>query len=61
MQLKCRREQCLGILNISLILFFDYNPNSHIMIRQLEAFPTQLDECWLLDEIAKDRNKLTGD
>ncbi|MCI6495823.1 MAG: hypothetical protein MSA01_01995 [Anaeromassilibacillus sp.] len=32
---------------ISLILFFDYNPNSHIMIRQLEAFPTQLDECWL--------------
>jgi hypothetical protein len=31
------------------------------MIRQLEAVPTQLDECWLLDEIAKDRNKLTGD
>ncbi len=46
---------------ISLILFFDYNPNSHIMIRQLEAFPAQLDECWLLDEIAQDRNKLTGD
>lgn len=46
---------------ISLILFFNYNTNSHIMIRQLEAVPTQLDECWLLDEIAKDRNKLTGD
>ena len=35
---------------MSLILFFDYNPNSHIAIRQLEAFPSQLDECWLLEE-----------
>lgn len=35
---------------MSLILFFDYNPNSHTMIRQLDAFPTQLDECWLLEE-----------
>lgn len=38
---------------ISLILFFDYNPNSHIAIRQLDAFPNQLDECWLLDEHLK--------
>ncbi len=35
---------------MALLLFFDYNPNSHIMIRQLEAFPPQLDECWLLNE-----------
>lgn len=32
---------------MSLILFFDYNPNSHHTIRQLDAFPYQLDECWL--------------
>ncbi len=35
---------------MALLLFFDYNPNSHIMLRQLEAFPPQLDECWLLNE-----------
>lgn len=32
---------------MALILFFDYNPNSHYMIRQLDAFPYRLDECWL--------------
>lgn len=32
---------------MSLILFFDYNPNTHYTIRQLDVFPYQLDECWL--------------
>lgn len=32
---------------MALVLFFDYNPNSHSRIRQLEVFPNQLDECWL--------------
>lgn len=32
---------------MALILFFDYNPRSHFTIRQLDAFPYQLDECWL--------------
>lgn len=32
---------------MSLILFFDYNPNTHDTIRRLEAFPYRLDECWL--------------
>lgn len=32
---------------MSLILFFDYNPNTHYTIRQLDAFPYRLDECWL--------------
>lgn len=32
---------------MALILFFDYNPSSHDTIRQLDAFPYQLDECWL--------------
>lgn len=36
---------------MSLILFFDYNPNTHNTIRQLEAFPNRLDECWLSGKI----------
>ena len=32
---------------MALILFFDYNPNSHYTIRKLNAFPSMLDECWL--------------
>ena len=36
---------------MALILFFDYNPNSHSTIRQLEAFPYKLDECWLAGRI----------
>lgn len=32
---------------MALILFFDYNPSSHYTIRQLDAFPYKLDECWL--------------
>lgn len=32
---------------MALILFFDYNPNTHDTIRQLDAFPYHLDECWL--------------
>lgn len=32
---------------MALILFFDYNPNSHYTIRQLDTFPYRLDECWL--------------
>ena len=32
---------------MSLILFFDYNPNTHYTIRKLDAFPYRLDECWL--------------
>lgn len=36
---------------MSLILFFDYNPNTHNTIRQLDAFPQRLDECWLSGKI----------
>lgn len=32
---------------MSLILLFDYNPNTHYTIRQLDALPYRLDECWL--------------
>lgn len=36
---------------MALILFFDYNPNSHYTIRQLDAFPYKLDECWLIGKM----------
>jgi len=36
---------------MSLILFFDYNPNTHYTIRQLEAFPNRVDECWLAGKV----------
>ncbi len=36
---------------MSLILFFDYNPSTHYTIRQLDAFPYRLDECWLRGKI----------
>lgn len=32
---------------MSLILFFDYNPNTHYMLRKLDVFPYRPDECWL--------------
>ena len=38
---------------MALILFFDYNPNSHYKIRQLDAFPYRLDECWLAGKIVQ--------
>ena len=38
---------------MALILFFDYNPASHNTIRQLDAFPNRLDECWLTGKIGQ--------
>lgn len=38
---------------MALILFFDYNPNSHDTIRKLDAFPYRLDECWLSGKVAQ--------
>jgi DNA-binding XRE family transcriptional regulator len=43
---------------MSLILLFDYHPISHQTIRQLDAFPYRLDECWLsgkIDQIGGDQ------
>lgn len=42
---------------MALILFFDYNPNSHDTIRQLDAFPYKLDECWLCGKM----NQVSGE
>lgn len=31
---------------LALLLYFDYMPSTHYMIRQLELFPKEFDECW---------------
>ena len=43
---------------MALILFFDYNPNSHYKIRQLDAFPYKLDECWLTGKMDQANEEL---
>lgn len=32
---------------LALLFFFDYNIGTHYMIRKLELFPCEFDECWL--------------
>ncbi len=34
-------------LYLALLFYFDYMPSTHYMIRQLELFPNEFDECWL--------------
>ena len=46
---------------MSLILFFDYNPSTHYTIRQLDAFPYRLDECWLSGKMAQQEANNNGD
>lgn len=36
---------------LALLFFFDYIPCTHYMIRQLELFPTEFDECWLAGRV----------
>ncbi len=38
-------------LFLALLLFFDYIPCTHYMIRQLELFPNEFDECWLAGKV----------
>lgn len=32
---------------LALLFYFDYMPSTHYMIRQLDLFPNEFDECWL--------------
>lgn len=43
--IELRKRKMSWNTYMSLILFFDYNPNTHDTIRQLDAFPRCLDEC----------------
>lgn len=38
-------------LYLGLLFYFDYIPSTHYMIRQLELFPNELDECWLAGRV----------
>lgn len=43
--IELRKRKMSWNTYMSLILFFDYNPNTHDTIRQLDVFPLCLDEC----------------
>lgn len=49
--IELKKRRMTWTTYMALILLFDYNPNSHYRIRQLEVFPNQLDECWLSGKI----------
>lgn len=36
---------------LALLFFFDYNIGTHYMIRKLELFPNEFDECWLAGKL----------
>lgn len=36
---------------LALLFYFDYIPSSHRLIRTLELFPSEFDECWLAVKI----------
>lgn len=38
-------------LFLALLFYFDYIPCTHYMIRQLELFPNEFDECWLAGRV----------
>lgn len=43
--------------NLALLFYFDYIPSTHYMIRQLELFPNELDECWLAGRVFIEEEK----
>lgn len=51
--IESQKRQMSWSTYMALILFFDYNPASHNTIRQLDAFPNRLDECWLTGKISQ--------
>lgn len=52
--IEMRKRKMTWNTYMSLILFFDYNPSTHNIIRQLDIFPYRLDECWLNGKIDLD-------
>ena len=41
---------------LALLFFFDYNIGTHYMIRKLELFPSEFDECWLAGKMMIEEN-----
>ena len=36
---------------LALLFYFDYIPCTHRLIRVLELFPTEFDECWMAAKV----------
>lgn len=45
------------LIHLALLFYFDYIPSTHYMIRQLELFPNELDECWLAGRVFIEEEK----
>ena len=41
---------------LAFLFYFDNIPSTHKMIRQLELFPTEFDECWLAGIVMAEDN-----
>ena len=41
---------------LALLFFFDYNISTHYMLRKLELFPNEFDECWLAGKMMIEEN-----
>lgn len=44
-------------LYLALLFYFDYMPSTHYMIRQLDLFPNEFDECWLAGRVFNEEEK----
>jgi len=44
-------------LFLAFLFYFDYVPSTHYMIRQLELFPNEFDECWLAGRVFNGEQK----
>ena len=44
-------------LYLAFLFYFDYMPCTHYMIRQLDLFPNEFDECWLAGRVSSEEEK----
>ena len=44
-------------LYLAFLFYFDYMPSTHYMIRQLDLFPNEFDECWLAGRVSSEEEK----
>jgi len=45
--IETRSKAMQWSIYMALMLYFDYIPSTHYMLRDLDVFPNELDECWL--------------
>ena len=44
-------------LYLAFLFYFYYMPSTHYMIRQLDLFPNEFDECWLAGRVSSEEEK----